>query len=702
MTGFSALPIDGPQSNQKLAGRAYVLGPEWAHLPVITVGFLGVQIFWSVEMGYASPYLLSLGLSKSAMSLVFLAGPLSGLFMQPIIGVLADNSTSRFGRRRPFMMIGTVICVLAMLLLGYTRGFASIFTTRGSSSNNALTVVLAILSIYLIDFSINAVMAMDRALVVDTLPPAAQASGNAWAARMLGVGAVIGFFVGTIPLPSMFPFLGTTELEVLSVIVSILLLGGHTLMAVFVKERVLLKNTQQPSGKRPNPFIHEARELWSNLLALPAVIRQIVSVTVALAWIAWFPILFYTTIYIGDLYRRSTPLSPDISEAERDNEATRLGTRALFYSSVLALFLNIVLPAFVATPVTRQRQRADSRASPGSPKSEGEWAWLRIPERMKVNLGTLWAMSQLVLAGCMLGTFPNPNLLDRFTESVTGATVLMSITGFSWAISMWAPFSLVCIPPPRTSFSVANNCHLQLAEAILTTPSTSSNTRDSILLADARTPVDDPEAVGETAVFLHDSDERHSDDFSDNEEDGRGEGDARPAADTAGVLGNHHARLSRLRLDHDGEDADWEDVGDEHGPASAGGAAGGLSAKAGIILGIHNVFVVIPQFLVTGISAVIFAIFDPVRPPTHPLHPSPIIPSANSTISLVSNSTELVVRTVVNELSDLVNRADSSEVAVDDRGGQSNSVVYIFRLGGVSALVAFVLCWRLARELRHR
>lgn len=80
-------------------------------------------------MSYASPYLLSLGVSKSHMAVVFLAGPLSGLVMQPLIGVLADNNTSRLGRRRPYMFVATLICVVGMLLLGWTRQVASWFTS---------------------------------------------------------------------------------------------------------------------------------------------------------------------------------------------------------------------------------------------------------------------------------------------------------------------------------------------------------------------------------------------------------------------------------------------------------------------------------------------------------------------------------------------------------------------------------------------
>ncbi|KAG5644844.1 hypothetical protein DXG03_007572 [Asterophora parasitica] len=632
MTAFGPLPA--PSRTQKFAGKAYITGPKWTHPPTLTIGLLGVQIFWSVEMGYASPYLLSLGLSKSSMAIVFLAGPLSGLVMQPVIGVLSDTSTSRFGRRRPYMLLGTVICILAMLLLGYTRGFAAIFTTRNSPSNDRLTIALAILSIYLIDFSINAVMAVDRALLVDTLPPSDQASGNAWAARMLGLGAVVGFFVGTIPLTRMFPFLGTTQLQVLSVIVALLLAGGHIVMAVCVKERVLLKSTQHSTAKRPNVIIREARQLWSNILTLPPVIRQI-CVIQFFAWIAWFPILFYTTIYIGDLYRRFTPLSATASPTERDAEATRLGTRALFFSAILSLFLNVILPAFVATPATRThtRRRANSRAVQAEPQTA--WAWVKVPESLKVNLASLWAVSHLVLGGCMLGTF--------FTNSVAGATILISVTGFSWAITQWAPFSL-------------------LAEAILTAPDPTSDTRNSILLSDARTPVDDPEAAdddGESAVFLSRPAE-HPDSGDESDLDT----DDRPAA--LGVLGNHHARVSRVNLDGDSE---WEDVG-EGGAAPDQGSAGGLSAKAGIILGIHNVFVVIPQFLVTGFSAVIFAIFDPSLPPTPP-------PVASPEAEASTNGTELI-RGLMIGIRNVVVR-DLAKNEADARGGQSNSVVYIFR-----------------------
>lgn len=124
------------------------------------------------------------------MSLVFVAGPLSGLIVQPLIGAYADRSRSRFGRRRPFMLAGTGVAVIAMMLLGWSREVAGLF-----GFGNGGAIACAVFSIYLIDFSINAVMSTDRALIVDTLPPQQQEAGNAWAGRMAGVGGVAGFFV---------------------------------------------------------------------------------------------------------------------------------------------------------------------------------------------------------------------------------------------------------------------------------------------------------------------------------------------------------------------------------------------------------------------------------------------------------------------------------------------------------------------------
>jgi len=96
-------------------------------MALLTFSMIGFQFCWGTEMTYATPYLLSLGLSKSRLSLVWVAGPLSGLVMQPVIGMVSDKSNSKYGRRRPFMAMGTVAVVFCLLLLGWTGEVVGLF-----------------------------------------------------------------------------------------------------------------------------------------------------------------------------------------------------------------------------------------------------------------------------------------------------------------------------------------------------------------------------------------------------------------------------------------------------------------------------------------------------------------------------------------------------------------------------------------------
>jgi solute carrier family 45 protein 1/2/4 len=151
--------------------------------------------------------------------------------------------------------------------------------------------------------------------------------------------------------------------------------------------------------------------------------------------------MFYTSVYIGDLYKRANPLAYDDLDMEtlrqhalaRDAEATRLGSRALFYSSVITLVLIWLLPSFVATPASERSQSPSAdyrplstsatdesvrgvgaaiqhRRDPSVVEDATKWEILgrtfelTVPERMKLDLATLWAFGHLTFALCMFGT----------------------------------------------------------------------------------------------------------------------------------------------------------------------------------------------------------------------------------------------------------------------------------------------------------
>lgn len=191
-------------------------------------------------MSYCTPYLLELGLTKSKISLVWVAGPLSGLIMQPIVGVVADRSTSKWGRRRPFMFGGTILVGMFLLLLGWTKEVVRYFV-KDEASAKAKTIVVAVLSIYGIDFAINAVQGSCRGLVVDTLPIEKQQMGSSWASRMVAVGSLLGYGAGAIDLRKVFgPMLGDTQFKQLTAVaaLTLCLAVGVTSWAVTEKVRV--------------------------------------------------------------------------------------------------------------------------------------------------------------------------------------------------------------------------------------------------------------------------------------------------------------------------------------------------------------------------------------------------------------------------------------------------------------------------------
>jgi len=239
--------------------------------------------------------------------------------------------------------------------------------------------------------------------------------------------------------------------------------------------------------------------------------------------------------------------------------------------------------------------------------------------------------------------------------------------------------------------------HFQLAEAILTEPTTHDDEVPSIHLANTRTWPERQQRLhaeerGERDLFL----ERDSED--EDEETGLKD----QCQDSGAELGrsNYNGFVDVQNEAYVLIPGEQETSGGVNGVSRSNRAASStLNSKAGIILGIHNIFIVIPQFLVTGLSAIIFAIFDPQKP-LLPDHRAPIAPgpSLNGTMS----SAHAVVARGKGVVESLL--LENSVQGKDDWNNSSHpdSVVYIFRIGGVAACLAFLLCWRLAREIRHR
>ncbi|KAF2742252.1 sucrose transport protein SUC2 [Sporormia fimetaria CBS 119925] len=405
---------------------------ESMRMALLTASLIGLQFTWTVEMTYCTPYLLELGLTKSSISLVWIAGPLSGMIMQPIVGIVADRSKSRWGRRRPFMLGGTVIVSLFLLLLGWTREFVQLFVTDKENSKTA-TIAMAVVSIYGIDFAINAVQGSCRGLIVDTLPIPKQQMGSSWASRMVAVGSLIGYGAGAVHLESIFgPMLGNTQFKQLTAVAAITLCLAVGVTSYAVTERVLVNNGQEEGQLGAFEVL---KTIFNNARHLPQGIAAICHVQFW-AWIGWFPFLFYSTTWVGEIYLRyDAPAEAKIS-GDITGQVGRIGSQALTSFSVITFVMSVILPWFVKSP---QDEAPDF--TPRPPSSIASIV-LEI-EKYKPSLLTAWTASLCIFA-CAMATAP-------FIRSLHTATIIVGLCGISWAITCWAPFTFLGVEINRLS-----------------------------------------------------------------------------------------------------------------------------------------------------------------------------------------------------------------------------------------------------------
>ncbi|KAL4951726.1 major facilitator superfamily domain-containing protein [Aspergillus filifer] len=408
---------------------------ESMRMALLTTSLLGLQFTWGIEMTYCTPYLLQLGLTKSKTSLVWIAGPLSGLVIQPLIGVIADRSRSKWGRRRPFMIGGSLIVTLCLLVLGWTAEIVAFFV-KDADKASRFTIALAVLSIYAVDFAINVVQACARSLIVDTLPIPQQQAGSAWATRMSAVGQLIGYVVGSLDIVTIFgTAFGDTQFKQMTVIAALALLAAVAITSYSVKERILV-TARDSDGKKAGTF-QVLAQLFKTTMDLPPRIQAICWAQFW-AWIGWFPFLFYSTTWVGETYFRYEVPKEASRPADMLGEVGRVGSLSLVVFSSITFISSIVLPFCVQPPDTK-RPRFTPRPPPGMAAILGKIT------RIRPDLQMTWLISHIVFAATMI--------FAPFARSRAVATFLVAICGIPWAVSCWAPFAFMGVEINRLAMN---------------------------------------------------------------------------------------------------------------------------------------------------------------------------------------------------------------------------------------------------------
>jgi solute carrier family 45 protein 1/2/4 len=303
------------------------------------------------------------------------------------------------------------------------------------------------------------VQAAQRAFAVDCVPIHQQESANAWISRVLGVGNIFGMFCGGVDLAKAIPIPGLTQFKALCTIASISIAVTVAISILTIQERDPRSEPEHPN--KDDSLLVLFMSLWRSVFRLPPQISMVCKVQF-LAWMGWFPVLFYTTTYVGGIY--AEPFfkeNPHRSPQEIDEiweAGTRHGSVAMLWFAIVTFVASVFLP-FIVSPTYNAADEFGPEAAPLTPiggsmsgssllinkttfvgrlHRQLQHATSECLVRIQISsltLRRLWLYSHILFAVCMLLTF--------FVSSVAWATALIGLVGIPWAVTMWAPFALI-------------------------------------------------------------------------------------------------------------------------------------------------------------------------------------------------------------------------------------------------------------------
>jgi len=255
----------------------------------MSFGFFGIQFGFALQNTNTSRIFTTLGATPDDLPLFWLAAPVTGLLVQPIIGYLSDNTWHpKWGRRRPFFFIGAVLACIALFLMP-----------------NSSAIWMAVAVLWMMDAAINVSMEPFRAFVGDKLDTSQQTAGYAMQTFFIGCGAVIASL-----LPYFFTYIGVSNEAVNGAIpdsVRYSFYAGGTAFFLAVLWTVLTAAELPPENvelfrmerAQRRGFFHSLKEVFGGFMHMPPVMVQLAFVQF-FTWIALFAMWIYTTPAIAE------------------------------------------------------------------------------------------------------------------------------------------------------------------------------------------------------------------------------------------------------------------------------------------------------------------------------------------------------------------------------------------------------------------
>lgn len=322
----------------------------------MSFGFFGIQFGFALQNGNASRILTTFGADVEHLSWFWLAAPLTGMIVQPIIGYYSDRTWTSLGRRRPYFLAGSILASMALMFMPNAQFMAAILPP--------LYVGAGILMV--MDASFNVAMEPFRALVADLLPTDQRTLGFSIQTFLIGLGAVMGswlpyifaeFFdvekavnAGTVGVP----FNVTLSFYVGAVVFLIAILWTVVTTKEFPPDYEYLKEESAKSTKKG------LQQIFSDFAKMPKTMKQL-GIVQFFSWFALFSMWVFTTSAVAT---HVYGLSPDDHSSVAFNEAGNwVGIIFGVYNGVSAIYA-LFLP-FIAAKIGRKWTHAMSLATGG-------------------------------------------------------------------------------------------------------------------------------------------------------------------------------------------------------------------------------------------------------------------------------------------------------------------------------------------------
>jgi maltose/moltooligosaccharide transporter len=238
----------------------------------MSFGFLGIQFGWGLQLANMSPIYKYLHAEESSLPYLWLAGPITGLIIQPIIGSMSDRTWNKLGRRRPYFLAGAILASVALFFM---------------PDSSAVWMAAGLL--WILDASINITMEPFRAFVADKLPEEQRTLGFVMQSFFIGIGQTLAN-----ALPYLFTMLGVVGVMASGIPLSVdySFKIGAIVFLVAVLWTVLTTKEYPPEDmeafermrREKRGILAGFAEIFSSIAEMPATMKQLAVVQ----FFTWF------------------------------------------------------------------------------------------------------------------------------------------------------------------------------------------------------------------------------------------------------------------------------------------------------------------------------------------------------------------------------------------------------------------------------